>query len=148
MVAHDLSGFKFTIARATMIARAPRSTVLQCRHKTRDGGSRHLRIAITLVTRVALTTVIARVPRRTLLQCRHVTRDGGSRPLKLPIHCRTRYSDRTCPGAYVATVSTRNPRWWLTTSQDSNHTRYSDRTRPETYVATVVALVPMRTLLQ
>uniref|UniRef100_F6I517 Integrase catalytic domain-containing protein n=1 Tax=Vitis vinifera TaxID=29760 RepID=F6I517_VITVI len=64
-------------------------------------------------------------------------------------HCCTRYSDRTRPEAYGATALTRNPRWWLTTSQDSNHTRnpsrarYSDRTRPDTYVATVPARVPM-----
>ena len=57
-------------------------------------------------------------------------------------------------------MSTRNPRWWLTTSQDSNHTRnpsrarysdrrrpetyarYSDRTRPDTYGATVSPRTP------
>ena len=72
-------------ARATVIARVPRRTMLLCRHETRDGGLRHLRIPITLATRVALATVIARVPRRTLLQCRHETLDGGSRPLRIPI---------------------------------------------------------------
>ena len=119
-------------ARATMIARIPRRTLLQCqhelqlsahaprrallqcRHEARDGGSRHLEIPITLAPIVTCATVIARVPRRTLLQC----------------------------------LSARSPIWWLAASQDSNHTRtssrarYSDRTRPEAYVATMFARNP------
>ena len=95
-----------------MFARFPRRTLLQCRHETRDGGSRYLGIPITLAPRDALATVIARVPRRTLLRCRHETQDGGPPTSRDSNHTRTpsrtRYSDRTCPVAYVCySVDTR-----------------------------------------
>ena len=94
----------------------------------------------------------ARFPRHNVLQCRHIAPARATRHPRIPIARASQgtpcYNDRTRPEAYDATVSTRNPRWWLTTSQDSNHTRnpsrarYSDRTRPETYVATVSARNP------
>ena len=134
------------ISRATVNARVPSRTLLKFRHETRNSGSQDLRIPITLAHRVERATVIACVPRRTSLQCRTKPEMVAHEISGFQSHSHpslTRYSDRTHPEAYVAIVSSRNPRWRLTTSWDSNHTgtprraRYSDRTRLEAYVATV-----------
>ena len=119
MVARDISGLipitlAPRVALATVIARAPRSTLLQCRHETRDvAPDISGLIPITLAPRVALATVIVRVTRGTLLQCWHETRDGcDSRHLGIPITLappsQARYSARTHPEAYVSELKIHN----------------------------------------
>ncbi|WJZ88375.1 hypothetical protein VitviT2T_007680 [Vitis vinifera] len=79
----------------------------------------------------------------------HARSSDGTRP-----ETYARYNDRTRPETYIATVPPCNSRWWLPTSQDSNHyrnpsrARYTDHTCPEPYVAIVSARVPMRIVLQ
>ena len=122
--------------------------MLQCRHEGRDGGSRHLRIAITLATRVTLTTVIARVPRRTLLQCWHETLDGGCRPLEVPITVARATVIARAPRRTMLSVDTKPEMVApdISRFQSHSHTpsraRYSDRTCPETYVAIVLTRNP------
>lgn len=136
---------------ATMKTHVTRHTMLQCRHLTRYGGSRKLRIPITHAT------VIACVPMRSLLQCHLATRDGGSRHVEILI---TLAPSRTHPEAYVATVSVRStviPRVPKRTLLECDHVardgRYEHLKIPITLAphytrATVITRVRRRSLLQ
>ena len=101
---------------ATIIARVPRRTLLQCRHVTRDGGSRPLRIPIT----VALAIVIARFPRRPCYRDRtHPEASCATVSPSGPCSCNPEFTSHASRGA-CATVIARFPR----------RPCYNDRTRP------------------
>ena len=125
------------VARATVIARVPRRTVLECRQISPARDTRHPRIPVARASRGACATVITRVSMHTVLQCCQISPARATRDFRRArFPRRSCYSDRPRPEAYCAIVSPYLVQLGIPVACASRFAR-----------AIVIARVPRRTVL-